>query len=119
MPAPRLLRDCSHDRCPASSVQEFGGMLAHVRTRVQSPGQNGSRERGFGTLKYERLYIDEIDDALMPAREPRTTTSSTPRSGTKRCPGTGRRRWPGPGRPHRPDLSNDQDPAGLLTRDRF
>jgi transposase InsO family protein len=39
--------------------------LAHVRTRVKSPGQNGSRERGFGTLKYERLYIDEIDDALM------------------------------------------------------
>lgn len=42
--------------------------LAHVRTRVKSPGQNGSRERGFGTLKYERLYIDEIDDALMLAK---------------------------------------------------
>ena len=39
--------------------------LAHVRTRVKSPGQNGSRERGFGTLKYERLFIDEIDDAVM------------------------------------------------------
>ena len=38
--------------------------LAHVRTRVKSPGQNGSRERGFGTLKYERLFLDEIDDAL-------------------------------------------------------
>ena len=32
--------------------------LAHVRTRVRTPGQNGSRERGFGTLKYERLHID-------------------------------------------------------------
>ena len=42
--------------------------LAHVRTRVKSPGQNGSRERGFGTLKYERLYIDEIDDAVMLAQ---------------------------------------------------
>ncbi len=42
--------------------------LTHVRTRVKSPGQNGSRERGFGTLKYERLYIDEIDDALMLAK---------------------------------------------------
>ena len=42
--------------------------LAHVRTRVKSPGQNGSRERGFGTLKYERLYLDEIDDALMLAK---------------------------------------------------
>jgi len=43
--------------------------LAHVRTRVKTPGQNGSRERGFGTLKYERLYIDEIDDALMLAKQ--------------------------------------------------
>jgi transposase InsO family protein len=42
--------------------------LAHVRTRVNSPGQNGSRERGFGTLKYERLFIDEIDDALTLAK---------------------------------------------------
>ncbi len=39
--------------------------LHHVPTRVKSPGQNGSRERGFGTLKYERLFIDEIDDAVM------------------------------------------------------
>jgi Integrase core domain len=39
--------------------------LAHVRTRVRSPGQNGSRERGFGTLEYERLFLDEIDDAVM------------------------------------------------------
>jgi len=38
--------------------------LAHVRTRVRTPGQNGSRERGFGTLKYERLYLDEIDHAV-------------------------------------------------------
>ncbi|MGH3803447.1 MAG: integrase core domain-containing protein [Pseudonocardiaceae bacterium] len=42
--------------------------LRHVRTKVASPGQNGSRERGFGTLKYERLYIDEIDDALILAQ---------------------------------------------------
>ncbi len=38
--------------------------LRHVRTRVKSPGQNGSRERGFGTLKYERLLLDEISNAL-------------------------------------------------------
>jgi transposase InsO family protein len=38
--------------------------LRHVRTRVRSPGQNGSRERGFGTLKYERLFLEEIDDVL-------------------------------------------------------
>lgn len=42
--------------------------LTHVRIRVKTPGQNGSRERGFGTLKYERLYIDEIDDAVMLAK---------------------------------------------------
>lgn len=42
--------------------------LEHVRTRVRTPGQNGSRERGFGTLKYERLFIDEIDDAIMLAK---------------------------------------------------
>lgn len=39
--------------------------LRHVRTRVRTPGQDGSRERGFGTLKCERLFIDEIDDAVM------------------------------------------------------
>jgi putative transposase len=38
--------------------------LRHVRTRVRTPGQNGSRERGFGTLKYERLFLEEIDDVL-------------------------------------------------------
>lgn len=38
--------------------------LRHVRTRVKSPGQNGSCERGFGTLKYERLFLDEVPDAL-------------------------------------------------------
>lgn len=38
--------------------------LRRVRTRVKSPGQNGSRERGFGTLKYDRLFLDEIADAL-------------------------------------------------------
>lgn len=38
--------------------------IRHVRTAVKSPGQNGSRERGFGCLKYERLYLEELDDAL-------------------------------------------------------
>jgi putative transposase len=38
--------------------------LRHVRTKVRTPGQNGSRERGFGSLKYERLFLDEIPDAL-------------------------------------------------------
>jgi transposase InsO family protein len=38
--------------------------LRHVRTRVRTPGQNGSRERGFGSMKYEWLFREEIDDAL-------------------------------------------------------
>lgn len=38
--------------------------LRHVRTRVRTPGQNGSRERGFGSLRYERLFLEEIDDVL-------------------------------------------------------
>lgn len=29
--------------------------LAHIRTRAKSPGQNGVRERAFGSLKYEHL----------------------------------------------------------------
>lgn len=43
--------------------------LRHVRTRVRSPGQNGVRERAFWSLKYERLYPEQIDDALDLARE--------------------------------------------------
>ena len=92
--------------------------LHHVRTRVRTPGQNGSRERGFGTLKDERLFIDEIDDAIMLAKPPRTTRSNTTRSG----PRSGRlepahRGAPGPRRPDHPDISNHQDPANYLTRD--
>ena len=38
--------------------------LRHVRTRVRSPEQNGLRERGFGTLKYELLFPGDIPNAL-------------------------------------------------------
>ena len=43
--------------------------LRHVRTRVRTPGQNGVRERGFQSLKYERLYREQIDDPLDLIRE--------------------------------------------------
>lgn len=43
--------------------------LRHFRTRVRSPGQNGVRERAFGSLKYERLYREQIDDPLDLVRE--------------------------------------------------
>lgn len=36
--------------------------LLHIRTRRKSPGQNGVRERAFGSLKYEHLYRMEIND---------------------------------------------------------
>jgi putative transposase len=36
--------------------------LTHVRTKAKSPGQNGVRERAFGSLKYERLYREDITD---------------------------------------------------------
>lgn len=42
--------------------------LTHVRTRHRSPGSNGVRERGFGTLKYEHLYRNDIADGIDLAR---------------------------------------------------
>ena len=36
--------------------------LIHIRTRRKSPNQNGVRERAFGSLKYEHLYRQEIDN---------------------------------------------------------
>jgi transposase InsO family protein len=36
--------------------------LVHIRTRVKSPGQNGVRERGFLSLKYQQLYRHDIHD---------------------------------------------------------
>ena len=36
--------------------------LIHIRTKRNSPGQNGVRERAFQSLKYEHLYRHEIDD---------------------------------------------------------
>lgn len=43
--------------------------LRHARTRVNTPGQNGVRERAFGSLKYERLHHEHTDDALDLIRE--------------------------------------------------
>ncbi|MFF7535174.1 hypothetical protein ACFZB2_39835 [Streptomyces bobili] len=48
--------------------------LRHVRTRVRTPGQNGSRERGFGSLKYEKL---PGTGPTMSIPAPRTRSSPT------------------------------------------
>ncbi len=39
--------------------------VEHVRTKIKTPGQNGVRERAFGTLKYERLYREDITDGAL------------------------------------------------------
>lgn len=46
-------------------VTDNGGPLLSSGSSMH---QNGSRERGFGTFKYERPYIDEINEAVMPAK---------------------------------------------------
>lgn len=45
------------------------GVLEHIRIKPRTPGQNGVRERGFGSLKYEHLYRQEITDGPMIADE--------------------------------------------------
>ena len=47
---------------PIRPLHRLPPELTHVRTKVKSPGQNGVRERAFGSLKYERLYREEITD---------------------------------------------------------
>ena len=46
--------------------------LIHVRTRANTPGQNGVRERAFGSLKYEHLYRMHIADGQALAAEAET-----------------------------------------------
>jgi putative transposase len=92
--------------------------LRHVRTHGRSPGQNGSRERGFGTLKYERLFLEEIDDVLdltvHAERYPVDYNTVRPHEALS---------W---NRPHdvhvgladpRPQLSRPRNPANCLTQD--
>ena len=56
------------DNGPCFKSREFARFidrrpeLIHIRTKRNSPGQNGVRERAFGSLKYEHLYRQEIDD---------------------------------------------------------
>jgi putative transposase len=75
--ADQLVDDETGQICPITVVTDNGGPfrsarfasfiddraeLTHVRTKARSPGQNGVRERAFGSLKYERLYLEDIED---------------------------------------------------------
>ena len=52
--------------------------LRYICTRRKNPGQNGVRERAFGSLKYEHFYRLEIPDGQTRAGEPSATgTCST------------------------------------------
>ncbi len=93
--------------------------LRHVRTRVRTPGQNGSRERGFGSLKYERLFLEEIDDVLdlVAHAEDYRVEYNTVRPHEAIAWNRPHR---GPHRPRRPagaQLSRAREPASYLTRD--
>ncbi|WP_448062736.1 integrase core domain-containing protein [Cellulomonas hominis] len=49
---------------PVLSVRGVHRHSPRAATRARTPGQNGSRERCFGSPKYERLFLEEIPDAL-------------------------------------------------------
>jgi putative transposase len=88
--------------------------LHHVRTRVRTPGQNGGRERGFGTLKYEWLYRHDIDHALDLAEYAeayRLDYKHRPPARSPRLEPPDR----GPPRPRRPDSPNFPDQEILPT----
>ena len=63
------------DNGPAFKVKRFAAFinsrpeLIHIRTQARSPGQNGVRERAFGSLKYEHLYRTDIPDGPTLATE--------------------------------------------------
>ena len=63
--------------------------LQHVRTKAKSPRQNGVRERAFGSLKYERLYLEPSTTRSTWSVRPKPSGStSTPSGRTRRWPGT-------------------------------
>ncbi|MGO0578276.1 hypothetical protein [Ornithinimicrobium panacihumi] len=93
--------------------------LDHVRTRVRTPGQNGVRERAFQSLKYERLYreqIDDIHDLAAHGEDFRGRVQHDPAPRSTVLEPTPRRA-PGPGRPRHTQLSRRRKPATSLTRD--
>ena len=94
---------------------------AAARARAASaplPEPPGPRERGFGTLKYERRYIDEIDDAVMRAKH-----AEQYRIDYNRIRAHEAIAWTAPGgairarQPDHPDISHHRNPTSVFTRD--
>ena len=84
--------------------------LEHLRTRVRTEGQNGSGERGLPTCRHERLFMEQIENALMLARHleehRRTHSELRPHEALAwSCPAEVHR---GPSDPTRPHLADDQ-----------
>jgi hypothetical protein len=67
--------------------------LLHIHTRANSPGQNGVRERGFGSLTYEHLYRVHTEIAAEHPADP--SAPGSPHQSRGLCPRT-RRRFPCP-----------------------
>ena len=88
--------------------------LRHVRTRVRTPHQNESRERGFATLKHERLpdaltLVEQAEDYRIEyntARPHETTAWNQPLEVHLQAR-----------RPHHPQHRTRRNPANYLTRD--
>lgn len=93
--------------------------LRHIRTRVRTPRQSGSPERGFATLKYERLFLDDIPDALtlVERAEDYRIEYNTARPHEAIARNRPLRNLSRARRPRHPHLRTRRNPANYLTRD--
>lgn len=80
--------------------------LRHVRARVRSPGQNGSRERGLGTLKLQAAIPRQHPDplTLIEHAEDYQTEYNTEHPHETISIQPAHRGPPRPSRPHHPHL---------------
>ena len=94
-------------------------MAAAIRFFTRSPGQNGSRERGFGSLKYERLFLEEIDDVLAVVKhaDAYRVEHNTVRPHEAIAWNRPIQIHPGLVGPRIPNFPRDRKPANYLTRD--
>jgi hypothetical protein len=99
--------------------------LAHVRTRVKTPGQNGSGERGLqhpgGTSRLRGKVRAAVHRRDRRRRHPRRPRRGLPPRVQPDPPARGHRLEPAqrgaplPGRPHHPHISNQGNPANSLS----